>query len=150
MTKKQVGEERVYSTYTSTLLFITKESQDRNSHRAGSRSWYKGHGWVLLTDFLPLACSTCFLIEPKTTNQEWYHSQWAAPSPIDHYSRKCLIAGSHGGISSRDDSFFIITPACVKLTHKTSQYNWPLVNLTHKHITIKPQSLLSYWSPRPK
>jgi hypothetical protein len=28
MTKKQVGEERVYSAYTSTLLFITKESQD--------------------------------------------------------------------------------------------------------------------------
>jgi hypothetical protein len=25
MTKKQVGEERVYSTYTSTLLFITKK-----------------------------------------------------------------------------------------------------------------------------
>jgi hypothetical protein len=25
MTKKQVGEERVYSVYTSTLLFITKE-----------------------------------------------------------------------------------------------------------------------------
>jgi hypothetical protein len=28
MTKKQVGEERVYSAYSSTLLFITKESQD--------------------------------------------------------------------------------------------------------------------------
>jgi hypothetical protein len=28
MTKKQVGEERVYSAYTSTLLFITKGSQD--------------------------------------------------------------------------------------------------------------------------
>jgi len=26
MTKKQVGEERVYSVYTSTLLFITKGS----------------------------------------------------------------------------------------------------------------------------
>ena len=25
MTKKQVGEKRVYSAYTSTLLFITKE-----------------------------------------------------------------------------------------------------------------------------
>jgi hypothetical protein len=25
MTRKQVGEERVYSAYTSTLLFITKE-----------------------------------------------------------------------------------------------------------------------------
>jgi hypothetical protein len=28
MTKMQVGEERVYLTYTSTLLFITKGSQD--------------------------------------------------------------------------------------------------------------------------
>jgi hypothetical protein len=26
MTKKQVGEEKVYSAYTSILLFITKES----------------------------------------------------------------------------------------------------------------------------
>jgi hypothetical protein len=33
MTKKQVGEERVYSAYTSTLLFITKGSQDWNSSR---------------------------------------------------------------------------------------------------------------------
>jgi hypothetical protein len=31
MTKKQVGEERVYSAYTFTLLFITKGSQDWNS-----------------------------------------------------------------------------------------------------------------------
>jgi hypothetical protein len=31
MTKKQVGEERVYSAYTSTLLFISKGSQDWNS-----------------------------------------------------------------------------------------------------------------------
>jgi hypothetical protein len=38
MTKKQVGEERVYSAYTSTLLFIIKGSQDWNSSRSGSRS----------------------------------------------------------------------------------------------------------------
>jgi hypothetical protein len=38
MTKRQVGEERVYSAYTSILLFITKGSQDWNSSRAGSRS----------------------------------------------------------------------------------------------------------------
>jgi hypothetical protein len=38
MTKKQVGEERVYSAYTSILLFITRGSQDWNSHRTGSRS----------------------------------------------------------------------------------------------------------------
>jgi hypothetical protein len=29
MTKKQVEEERVYSAYTSALLFITKGSQER-------------------------------------------------------------------------------------------------------------------------
>jgi hypothetical protein len=38
MTKKQVGEERIYSAYTSTLLFTTKGSQDWNLYRAGSRS----------------------------------------------------------------------------------------------------------------
>jgi len=36
MTKKQVGEEKDYLAYVSTLLFITKGSQDRNSHRAGT------------------------------------------------------------------------------------------------------------------
>jgi hypothetical protein len=37
MTKKQVGEERVYS-YTTMLLFTTKGSQDWDSSRSGSRS----------------------------------------------------------------------------------------------------------------
>jgi hypothetical protein len=36
MTKKQVGEERVYSASASTFLLITKGSQDRNSHRRGT------------------------------------------------------------------------------------------------------------------
>ena len=36
MTKMQVREGRVYSAYTSTLLFTTRGSQDRNSHRAGT------------------------------------------------------------------------------------------------------------------
>ena len=36
--QEAVGEERVYSTYNSTLLFITKGNQDWNSSRSGSRS----------------------------------------------------------------------------------------------------------------
>jgi hypothetical protein len=36
--KKRVGEERVYSAYTSTLLFINKGSQDWKSSRSGSSS----------------------------------------------------------------------------------------------------------------
>jgi hypothetical protein len=65
MTKKQVGEEKVYWAYTSTLLFITKGSQDWNSWRSGSRSWCRSHGGIGL---LLLACSACFLIQPKTTS----------------------------------------------------------------------------------
>ena len=70
MTKKQVGEERAYLAYTSMLLFITKGSQDWNSSRSGSRSWCRGHGGMFLTGLLPLACSACSLIEPKTTSPE--------------------------------------------------------------------------------
>ena len=36
MIEKQVGEEKVYSAYTSTLLFIIKGSQEWNSHRTGT------------------------------------------------------------------------------------------------------------------
>jgi hypothetical protein len=36
--------------------------------------------------------------------------------------KKCLTAGSHGGTSPTEAPFSVITPACVKLTHKTSQY----------------------------
>jgi hypothetical protein len=70
MTKKQVGEERVYSAYTSMLLFITKGSQDWSSSRSGSRSWCRGHGGMFFTGLPHLACSACSLIEPKTTSPE--------------------------------------------------------------------------------
>jgi hypothetical protein len=52
MTKKQVGEERVYSAYTSILLFITEGSQDWKSSRKQSRSWCRGHGGMFFTGLL--------------------------------------------------------------------------------------------------
>jgi hypothetical protein len=72
MTKKQVGEERVYSSYSSTLLFITEGSQDRNSNSI--RSWrqeliQKPWTKVAYSGLLPLACSAgsaYVLIEPRT------------------------------------------------------------------------------------
>jgi hypothetical protein len=54
MTKKQVGKERVYSAYTSTLLFITEESQDWNSHRTGADAGAM-EGCYILTCFPWLA-----------------------------------------------------------------------------------------------
>jgi hypothetical protein len=54
--KNQVGEERDYSSYTSTLLFIPKGSQDRHSHRTGT--WRQGL-WRSATYWLAWAFSTC-------------------------------------------------------------------------------------------
>jgi hypothetical protein len=56
MTKKQVGEERIYSVFTSTLLFITKRSHDWNSSHAGPEAGAEAEaiGGMLLTDLLPL------------------------------------------------------------------------------------------------
>jgi hypothetical protein len=67
MTKKQVGEERVYSAYTSTLLFITKDV--RTGTQAGQKAGADAEA-MLLTGLFSLAFSPCFLIEPKTTSPE--------------------------------------------------------------------------------
>jgi hypothetical protein len=82
-----------------------------------------GGGAVFLTGLLPLACSACFLIEPRTTSPEMATPTMEQLSPIDHQLRKCPTAGSHGCMSPDEAPFSVITPARVKLTHKTSQYN---------------------------
>ena len=68
--QKQLGEERVYSASASPALFITKGHQGRSSHRSGTwrQELCKGHGGVLLTALLPMACSASFLIELRTTS----------------------------------------------------------------------------------
>ena len=114
MTKKQVGEERVYSAYTFRLLFITKRSQDWNSSRSGSRRWCRGHGGMLLTGLLPLACSACSLIEPRLPVQRWSHPQGAFPPwsliekmPYSWISWRHFLNWS---------SFLCDNSSCVKLT----------------------------------
>ena len=61
MTKKQVGEERVYSAYTSILLFITKEVKTET--QAGQKA---GADAEVMEGCYLLACSACFLIVPRT------------------------------------------------------------------------------------
>jgi hypothetical protein len=123
MTKKQVGEKGVYSAYISKLLFITKGSQNRNSYRARTwrqdlmqRPWRIAAYWLASPD-----CLAGSLIEPIDGNTRM------GPPTLDHYLS--LTAGSHRGISSREFLFSVITPACVKLTHKTSQYSLHMLGL---------------------
>jgi hypothetical protein len=73
MTKKQVGEGRVYSAYTSTSLFITKGSQDRNSSRAGTWS----------QELEVMEGAAYWLAQPGPSVQGWHHPQWAGPFPIN-------------------------------------------------------------------
>jgi len=70
--KKQVGEERVYSAFASPVLFIVKGSQDKNPSRVGTwrRELCRDQGGVLLTGLFLLACSARFLREPRTTSPE--------------------------------------------------------------------------------
>jgi hypothetical protein len=66
MTTKQVGEERVYSAYISTLLFITKGSQDWNSNWSDSRRpWRDVTYWLASSDLLSLLS-----YRTKTTSPE--------------------------------------------------------------------------------
>jgi hypothetical protein len=49
----------------------------------------------------------------KTTSPEMVPTTRGPWSLIE---KKCLTVGSHGGISSTEAPFSVITPACVKLT----------------------------------
>jgi hypothetical protein len=68
MTKKQVGEELVYSVYTSTFLFFTKYesgqdlSQDRNLEAEGNNAE-------------TMKCAACWLASPGLLSLLSYRSQ---------------------------------------------------------------------------
>jgi hypothetical protein len=65
MTKKQVGEERVYSAYT----FHTAVHHQRKSGlelKQVRKQELMQRPWRDVTGLLPLSCSAFFLIEPRT------------------------------------------------------------------------------------
>jgi hypothetical protein len=111
MTKKQVGEER-----GGTLLFTTKESQDWDSSRVGKqelmqRPWRDASYWLAS----PWLAQIAFLQNPRLPAQRWYHPQGALPPLITNWENAPQLG-------LMEAPFSVVTPACVKLTHKTSQY----------------------------
>lgn len=61
------------------------ESCFSSSNRGGGTCRQKvmdGHGGVLLNGLLIMACSVCFLVEPKTTSSDLEPLPWAESSPI--------------------------------------------------------------------
>jgi hypothetical protein len=80
MTKKKAAEERVYSAYISTLLFITNELRTgiQTGQEAGADA-EAIEGWMFLTGLLLLASSACSLIEPRLPAKRWHHPQGDLP-----------------------------------------------------------------------
>ena len=73
--------------------------------------------WLASTGFLSLFS---YRIQDYHQPRDDPTHKW--PFSLDHQLRKCLRVVSHGGISSTEAPFSVITPSCVKLTHKTKQY----------------------------
>jgi hypothetical protein len=82
MTKKQVGEERVYSVYTSMLLFITKEV--RTGTQAGQKA---GADAEAMEECSLLACFP-WLAQPALLKNQDYQPRdgptHKGPFPLDH------------------------------------------------------------------
>ena len=86
----------------------------------GGRSWCTGHGRMLLTGLLLMACSACFLIEPRNTSpgvMALPRMDWIS---INHQLRKyptgLCTAQSHRGIFSIEVPSSLMTLPCVKMT----------------------------------
>ena len=85
MTKRQIGEERVYLSYTSISLFAIKGSQDWNTNRTGKLETVVDVETMDTAYWLPpMSCSTCFLLDPNTTNPRQAPSIRGYVLPINH------------------------------------------------------------------
>jgi hypothetical protein len=78
MTKKPVGEERVYLAYT---FHRAVNHQRKSGTQAGQEA---GADAEAMEGCCLLACSACFLIEPKTTSPEMAPPTMNWTSPLDH------------------------------------------------------------------
>ena len=88
----------------------------------GGRSWCRDQGGVF-----PLACSAHLLIKSRTTSPGIYsstHNGLGHPPLCINWENALQLAGFHGSTSSTEASSFLMTIACVMLTHKTSQHIW--------------------------
>ena len=83
MTKKQVGEERVYSAYTSILLFITKEKSGLELRQVRKqelmqRPWRDVTYWLASPGLLSLLSYKTQDYQPRDGPTH------KGPSPLDH------------------------------------------------------------------
>jgi hypothetical protein len=80
----------VTKTKVLVLQFPGHWGQAGQELREEPRGWAEVEATVLLRILFSMACSACFLIEPRTTSPGVAPpTQVSGPSHIHHYSRKC-------------------------------------------------------------
>jgi hypothetical protein len=80
--RSKLGKNRIIQLILSCCCSSPKEV--RTETQAGQEAGADAEamdGWMFLTGLLPLACSVCFLIEPKTTSPEMI-SPTKSPPPL--------------------------------------------------------------------
>ena len=78
MTKQQIAEDRIYSAYISTLLFITKEVKQVRKQELIQRPWRNATYWLASHGLLSLLS---YRTEGYQTRDGTTHT---GLSPIDH------------------------------------------------------------------
>lgn len=86
-TAKETWGRRVYLAYASIVLFIIKGTHDRNSNRGDSETWSQKRmhrPWRRSPlRFLIVTCSSCSLIERRTTRTGWHYPRENGSLPIN-------------------------------------------------------------------
>ena len=97
---------------------VNEESQYRNPNGAGT--WHlercRGHGQMLLTDLLFVACSACFLIEPRTTSPGMVAPTVGPQSLLMQMPYRLAYSLIFWRHFLDWSSLLSMTPVCVKLT----------------------------------
>ena len=96
MTKCNLGRSELISLtvpYTRSLSKAVRAGTQAGQE-PGGRRWCRGHGGVLPTDLLPVACSACFLIDSRTSSLgiEPPTKGWALPPQLLFKKTSCRSA----------------------------------------------------------
>ena len=78
MTKATWEGMVLFGLYIHIIVYHQKQVRTRTQtgQEPEGRSWCRSHRGMLLTDSLLMACSACFVIEPRTNRPGWRHPWW--------------------------------------------------------------------------
>jgi hypothetical protein len=111
MTRKQVGEGNLFSLHFHTAVHHQRKSglelKQVRKQELMQKPWRDVLYWIAYSGLLSLLSYTQdYQLRDGPTHRR--------PFSLDHYLRKCLRVGSHGGISvngATEAPFSVITPA---------------------------------------